>query len=255
MDRNKYYKSIEAVENDQADTPEGLVHRNLKFALKMAYQNQRINYNVEFADIVSAANEGLVRAAHKYDASRKTNFISYARHWILKYIRDKCYYHKSNRLIATSITFQNRCNKYLAMQRDGKSNKEIQKVLELTDRQFEKVKKYHVDDSLVYIDNETDDGISLENFICDKSLTDEYDTDSLTNIIKNEVSLENKTKLAYAIKKLDKIEQTALNCFYFKNMKYNKISKEINLSSKKTKALVTNAILKMQQSLGVEIES
>jgi len=255
MDRNKYYKSIEAVENDQSDTPEGLIHRNLKFALKMAYQNQRINYNVEFADIVSAANEGLVKAAYKYDPSRNTIFISYARHWIMKYIRDKCFYHKNNRLIATSIGFQERCNKYLAMKKEGKSNEEILKELNITKRQFDKVLKYHVDDSLVYIDNETKDGITLENFICDKSLTDEYDTDALTNIIKNEVSKETKSKLIYAIKKLDKVEQKALNCFYFKNMKYNKISDELNLSSKKTKNLVNTAIKKIQKILGVEIEN
>lgn len=57
-----------------------LIEHNLKFAFSVAkkYQNQK----VPLEDIISAANEGLMRAAAKYDHTRGIKFISYAYHWI-----------------------------------------------------------------------------------------------------------------------------------------------------------------------------
>jgi RNA polymerase primary sigma factor len=57
-----------------------LIEHNLKFAFSIAkkYQNQK----VPLEDIVSAANEGLMRAANKYDHTRGIKFITYAFHWI-----------------------------------------------------------------------------------------------------------------------------------------------------------------------------
>lgn len=57
-----------------------LVEANLKYAFAVAkkYQNQKVSLE----DLVSAANEGLIKAANRYDHTRGIKFITYAFHWI-----------------------------------------------------------------------------------------------------------------------------------------------------------------------------
>lgn len=58
---------------------------NLKFALSRAHKYRQYG---NFDDILSAANYGLVKAAEKFDSRKNVKFISYAVHWIDKYIKE-----------------------------------------------------------------------------------------------------------------------------------------------------------------------
>jgi RNA polymerase sigma factor (sigma-70 family) len=57
-----------------------LVECNLKFAFSVAKRYQ--NNKVPLEDLVSAANEGLIKAVEKYDHTRGMKFITYSFHWI-----------------------------------------------------------------------------------------------------------------------------------------------------------------------------
>ncbi|MGQ0701697.1 MAG: sigma-70 family RNA polymerase sigma factor [Gemmatimonadales bacterium] len=70
-------KRIRAGDQEALDK---LVRSNLRFVVSVAkkYQNQ----GVSLADLINEGNLGLIRAAHKFDETKGTKFISYAVWWI-----------------------------------------------------------------------------------------------------------------------------------------------------------------------------
>ena len=59
---------------------EQLVKANLRFVVSVANQYQKRGRTLE--ELIEAGNEGLVKAAEKYDLNADNKFISYAVWWI-----------------------------------------------------------------------------------------------------------------------------------------------------------------------------
>ena len=57
---------------------------NQRFLLKTVAEFHSRHNHLEFEDLVSEANLGLLRAAEKYDPATGNRFITYARYWILQ---------------------------------------------------------------------------------------------------------------------------------------------------------------------------
>lgn len=71
-------------EGSPADTYHGLVQSNLSFVVKIASEYK--NMGLPFEDLLNEGNIGLIEAAHHFDPSRGTKFITYAIWWIRKSI-------------------------------------------------------------------------------------------------------------------------------------------------------------------------
>jgi RNA polymerase primary sigma factor len=61
-----------------------LILHNLKFAFKIAKEHK--NDRLDFSDILSEANKGLIYAIENYNPSFGNSFLSYARFWIIQSI-------------------------------------------------------------------------------------------------------------------------------------------------------------------------
>ncbi len=59
-----------------------LIESNLSFVVKVASEYR--NLGLAFEDLLNEGNIGLIEAAHRYDASKGTKFITYAIWWIRK---------------------------------------------------------------------------------------------------------------------------------------------------------------------------
>lgn len=68
------------IKKGDSSAVEQLVQANLKFVISIAknYQNQGVPLN----DLINDGNEGLIRAAYKFDHTKGNRFISYAVWWI-----------------------------------------------------------------------------------------------------------------------------------------------------------------------------
>ena len=72
------------VKQGHADALNELVESNLSFVVKVASEYR--NLGLPFEDLLNEGNIGLIEAAHRYDASKGTKFITYAIWWIRKSI-------------------------------------------------------------------------------------------------------------------------------------------------------------------------
>jgi RNA polymerase primary sigma factor len=61
-----------------------LIESNLSFVVKVASEYR--NLGLPFEDLLNEGNIGLIEAAHRYDASKGTKFITYAIWWVRKSI-------------------------------------------------------------------------------------------------------------------------------------------------------------------------
>ncbi len=61
-----------------------LIESNLSFVVKVASEYR--NLGLPFEDLLNEGNVGLIEAAHRYDATKGTKFITYAIWWIRKSI-------------------------------------------------------------------------------------------------------------------------------------------------------------------------
>ena len=70
--------------NGCKDSLNELIESNLSFVVKVASEYR--NLGLPFEDLLNEGNLGLIEAAHRYDASKGTKFITYAIWWIRKSI-------------------------------------------------------------------------------------------------------------------------------------------------------------------------
>jgi RNA polymerase primary sigma factor len=81
------------VKNGCRDSLHELVESNLSFVVKVASEYR--NLGLPFEDMLNEGNIGLIEAAHRYDASKGTKFITYAIWWIRKSILKSLSEHSS----------------------------------------------------------------------------------------------------------------------------------------------------------------
>lgn len=71
--------------NGNIKSRDRLITSNLKYACTLA--NAYRNKGVDFSELISEANDGLIEAIEKYDLSQDVKLITYARWWITQRIR------------------------------------------------------------------------------------------------------------------------------------------------------------------------
>src|SRR5262245_26744616 len=74
----------ESVKNGDRSALNELIESNLSFVVKVSSEYR--NLGLPFEDLLNEGNLGLIEAAHRFDATKGTKFITYAIWWIRKSI-------------------------------------------------------------------------------------------------------------------------------------------------------------------------
>jgi len=151
---------------------EKLVRSNLRFVISVAKQYQ--NMGLEFEDLISEGNIGLVKAAHKFDETKGFKFISYAVWWIrqsiLKAIGEK------SRIVYLPLNKINSITKIkkaiILLEKELNREPTISEISEFT-----KIKKNEIEDYFKYSSRH----ISMDNPINEQG-------DNLYDIFENPTS-------------------------------------------------------------------
>ena len=83
------------IQDGDKDALDTLVKHNLRFVVSVA-KKYRAKTDVSFADLISEGNIGLIKAAQKFDPTRKIKFSSYAVWWIKASINECIDKYKGN---------------------------------------------------------------------------------------------------------------------------------------------------------------
>lgn len=84
IDKNKEKELAKRARDGDKNAIKELVNSNLRFVIYMAKKYQ--NTGVSLADLISAGNVGLTKAAMRYDERFDARFLSYAKWWIKRYM-------------------------------------------------------------------------------------------------------------------------------------------------------------------------
>lgn len=203
------------IKNGDKEALDELVTANLKFVITIAkeYQGQ----GLQFSDLISEGNLGLIKAATRFDPTRGFRFISYAVWWI----RQSILYSLNNN--SRTIRFpSNIINKI------SQTKKMFEKFESINERDVDYVD--FMDDSeiidYVSLPNCTslsqvvvEDGSELGDLIKDENI----DTDDVLNESKTQINEE----LSNILSQLDDREREIIEYYFGLNNDYNNMTLEV----------------------------
>lgn len=159
-----------------------VVNSNLRFCITIAKKYQ--NRGIPLMDLISSANEGLIKAVYKYDEEKGSSFLSYSLWWIKQCIYNNIYsYGKSIRLPVSQrllvIKITDATSKFVSEHQRNPSPKEISEITNIPEKDIDFLAQYSnkevsVDD---YIGGDEENN-QVCDVIPDKSVSLEDDLDS-----------------------------------------------------------------------------
>lgn len=241
---------ISKIKNGDEKAKEKLITSNLRFIISIAKQYQ--NKGVEFADLISAGNIGLMRAISHFDNSYDCKFISYAVWWIrdsiLKEILD---YGKIIRIPSEKITKFNKLNKVIAQyeQEHGvaPSFTDLGEILGCSEEDLKNIISQCtvsiIPDSIVNSDGEEEsvfETLYIEDGNTDENLKKQSESTTIIDFLKQNL---NDTEY-YVITNFFGIEG--------KEMSLDDISTSCNITKERVRQIKDKAIIKLRKCPGVE---
>ena len=241
---------ISKIKNGDEKAKEKLITSNLRFIVSIAKQYQ--NKGVEFADLISAGNIGLMRAISHFDDSYNCKFISYAVWWIrdsiLKEILD---YGKIIRIPSEKITKFNKLNKVITQyeQEHGvaPSFNDLEEILECSEEDLKNIISQCtvsiIPDSIV--NSEGEEESIFETLYVEDGSTDE-------NLKKQSESM---TIIDFLKQNLNDTEYYVITNFFGiegKEMSLDDISTSCDITKERVRQIKDKAIIKLRKCPGVE---
>lgn len=239
-------KEVELAKRIQAGdqrAKDELVNANLKFVVSVAkdYQNQGLS----LSDLISEGNEGLIKAAEKFDHTKGFKFISYAVWWIKQSIKQSL--NENSRIIRlpVNVISQSHTDK----KTKEKFEAEFGRELEFGDTYIneEGVETDFVGDHLPST-------ISLNNKINE-------DSDELSEIISDDANIEENMDLSYVnnvktelnrlLEVLDERERDVVTLYFGLNPHYGvmnleDIGEKFSITKERVRQIKSRAIKKLK---------
>ena len=242
---------------------EKVILSNLRFVVKCAnkfhiYCSGTITIN----DLIQAGNEGLLRAAEKFNPSRNVRFVTYAVHWIKVCIRMYIYDNSGIVRVGTTPTIRllidkKWTTKQMLEEKDPeivqKWEEDFKKKYKITDSHFQSDKMRAVSVfSISHLDKPIMDGdgseTNLYNFI---NNNEQFNTEYLVHN-KDEQELI-KRRIRLAMKHLSPRDKNILRWRYLSDEDDHKtlkqVGEELNISRQRVEQIEKEALKRMKEKL------
>lgn len=237
---------VTQMRNGDKSAREKLINSNLRFVVSIAKQYQ--NKGLDFADLISVGNLGLMAAIDRFNPEYNCRILSYAIWWIRDFILQELFTNgKTIKVPVGKVTAVNKLNRILTeFEQKNERPPTVEELVPLLG-----MSNFEIEDLLSYsqlqvFSEETvsDDGdtASLYDSICDE----DSDTDSalkslgLTSVIEDILS-----------EVLNPIEyQVIIKLFGIRcgEMAYNDIAEDLNLTRERVRQIKDKAIIKLRKS-------
>ena len=225
---------------------EKLINSNLRFVVSIAKQYQ--NKGLDFADLISVGNLGLMTAIDRFNPEYNCRILSYAIWWIRDFILQELFTNgKTIKVPVGKVTAVNKLNRVLTeFEQKNERPPTVEELVPLLG-----MSNFEIEDLLSYsqlqvFSEETvsDDGdtASLYDSICDE----DSDVDStlknlgLTSVIEDILS-EVLNPIEYQVI----IKLFGIGCG---EMTYNDIAEDLNLTKERVRQIKDKAIIKLRKS-------
>ena len=225
---------------------EKLINSNLRFVVSIAKQYQ--NKGLDFADLISVGNLGLMTAIDRFNPEYNCRILSYAIWWIRDFILQELFTNgKTIKVPVGKVTAVNKLNRILTeFEQKNERPPTVEELVPLLG-----MSSFEIEDLLSYsqlqvFSEETvsDDGdtASLYDSICDE----DSDADStlknlgLTSVIEDILS-EVLNPIEYQVI----IKLFGIGCG---EMAYNDIAEDLNLTKERVRQIKDKAIIKLRKS-------
>lgn len=218
IDENKERELLVRIKNGDKKAENELTMANARFVIFVAKKYQ-YTPGVDFQDLISEGNIGLINAARKFDLEKDVKFISYAVWWIRQSITK--YINEHARTIRLPVNILNNMRSD-----EGDVSDNIAKTTKSLDSSF--------------YDNDDDD-YTLSDFLAtDEDYTVDLDLTALNEIIKD------------ALSHLSPREADILIKYYGLNdgvtWSLDSISEEYDLTKERVRQIKTKAITKLRHN-------
>lgn len=217
-----------------------LVTANLKFVISIAkkYQHQGLSLN----DLINEGNEGLIKAAYKFDYTKGFRFISYAVWWIKQAIIQSL--NENSRIVRLPVNQVNKISQHKKDAEKFESNKYKLLDSEIVDEEIYEDINFPIFMSLNKHMNEDKDEFS--DFI----VSDMFDS---PDKVDNE-DLLMKKKLAGLLEILSPRERDIIECYYglsreFEPMTLEVIGERYDLTKERIRQIKSKAIRKLRHNI------
>lgn len=241
---------ISKVRNGDEEARIKLINSNLRFVISIAKQYQ--NKGIDFPDLISSGNIGLMKAVSHFDNTYNCKFISYAVWWIRDSILKEILDHgKIIRIPSEKITKFNRLNKVITQYEQdhgySPSLKDLSEILNCTENDIKTIISQCtisiIPDSIV--NSEGDVESIFETLYIDEGNTDE-------NLKKQSVST---SIIDFLKNNLNGTEYYVLTKFFGldgSEASLDNISEACGITKERVRQIKDHAIIKLRKCNGVE---
>lgn len=215
---------------------------NLKLVKYIASKYYTDNFGIDFDDLVSYGNMGLIDAANKYDDMRNCKFSTYASLKIRSYIIDEI--RRNSPISRNSMANINKYNSavkelQVSLLREP-NEREISKYLKMSLDEVRKIESDIYSMTITSLDTvifQGNNDISLIDTIKD---TEEM---SPTNIVEESEKIEILTKAIDMLKEKDKL---VLSLYYYEELSLKEIGKVLEVSESRVCQIHSRAIVNLR---------
>ncbi|HBM15507.1 MAG TPA: hypothetical protein DD381_04070 [Lentisphaeria bacterium] len=198
------------------------------------------NRYLSASDFIYSGILGMIRAAKKFDPSRKIKFITYACYWIEMYMRREVIFNSS--IVKMTPRMWGMASALAKMKDSGATEEEIIKKLKIGRNTFKKLRRHHNDISLnSFLTNDPDadelEKMILVNYQTPAQICEESDESSYMILLLNKLKRREREVIErkFGLRDIDKENTMA-------------ISRKEEISAERVRQILKNGLKKLRKS-------